>query len=264
MKIHKRIHTDLTKIGQLKSDHIGYGKFSFNGQTVAQMNRIKEIRKIHGLTLEKLSGAANTTATQLARLEKGERKLTFEWMDRISKGFAAFGHAVRPVDLIEEAAEMLHLHPTTKNIRVIGQVEAGIWREALEWPEDESYTVYYPVENLDYAAHCYGLEVCGDSMNLVYPAGTVLIAMNLAAYPGRLQSGDNVIVRRKMAEIIEATVKELQIRNGKAELWPRSSNPKFKTPISIHWPYADPQQSAIETVEICAIVLGSYKIEKKI
>ena len=48
-------------------------------------NRLRELRKARGLTMEALAGLANTTASQINKLEKGDRRLTDEWMHRLAK-----------------------------------------------------------------------------------------------------------------------------------------------------------------------------------
>lgn len=50
-------------------------------------NRIKELRRARGLTLQKLAEKADTTNQQISRLERGERRLTTDWMERL-------GHAL--------------------------------------------------------------------------------------------------------------------------------------------------------------------------
>lgn len=47
-------------------------------------NRIKELRTSAGLTLEQVAAAAGTTAQQIHRLERSERRLTDGWMHRIA------------------------------------------------------------------------------------------------------------------------------------------------------------------------------------
>lgn len=66
------------------------------------MNRINEFRKRHKLSLEKLALACvpPTTAQQIQRLEKGDRRLTDGWMRRVSKGFKNLGLEVTPSDLL--------------------------------------------------------------------------------------------------------------------------------------------------------------------
>ncbi len=48
-------------------------------------NRLRELRKAQGLTMEALAGRTNTTASQINKLEKGDRRLTDEWMHRLAQ-----------------------------------------------------------------------------------------------------------------------------------------------------------------------------------
>lgn len=59
-------------------------------------NRIFELRKKHGLPLAQLAEKTGTTAQQIGRLEKGERKLTTDWMERLARVFD-----VLPEDLLD-------------------------------------------------------------------------------------------------------------------------------------------------------------------
>jgi len=46
-------------------------------------NRIKELRRARGLTLQALAEKAGTTNQQISRLERGDRRLTTDWMERL-------------------------------------------------------------------------------------------------------------------------------------------------------------------------------------
>jgi transcriptional regulator with XRE-family HTH domain len=52
-------------------------------------NRIKELREAAGLTLQELAEKLGTDRSQVRRLECGERRLTLEWMTRISEALGA-------------------------------------------------------------------------------------------------------------------------------------------------------------------------------
>ncbi len=47
-------------------------------------NRLYPLRKARGLTMEALAQRANTTASQINKLEKGDRRLTDQWMHRLA------------------------------------------------------------------------------------------------------------------------------------------------------------------------------------
>lgn len=60
-------------------------RFVRHGNPVVMANRIRELRKARRLTMEGLARLANTTASQINKLEKGERRLTDEWMHRLAE-----------------------------------------------------------------------------------------------------------------------------------------------------------------------------------
>lgn len=232
-----------------------------------EKNRIEEIRESHKLSMKKLADAASTTASQISKLEKGERGLDVHWMNRISRAFRELGINISPIDLIVGDITPDTVQPSSRDIPVIGQVEGGAFREATQWAEDLQYHVASTIQNDHHAAKCFGLEVIGESMNKVYPAGTVVIVMPLTDYlsiPRKLESGDKVVVYRHRAGLIEATIKEfVQKPDSKAELWPRSTHPEYQSPINIHWPNGE-HNTDVDCVEIAAVVIQSIKVEKRL
>ncbi len=48
-------------------------------------NRIKELRKLRGLTLEVLAERLNASNQHVSHLENGRRRLTVDWIERIAK-----------------------------------------------------------------------------------------------------------------------------------------------------------------------------------
>lgn len=140
-------------------------------------------------------------------------------------------------------------------LQVKGAVAAGVWREAIEWPEDDwvSYTggahIDAPMDRR------FGLVVEGDSMNEVYPPGTILDCVSTIGsgmYPQHKQRV--VIVRRRIDGDVEATVKEYRREaDGREWLVPRSYNPAFQTPIEL-----GSAEDGIEETTIMAIVRGAY------
>jgi len=62
-------------------------------------NRIRELRAARNLTLEEVAERAATTPQQVSRLERAQRRLTDQWMQRLA---TALG--VRPADLFPNRA----------------------------------------------------------------------------------------------------------------------------------------------------------------
>jgi transcriptional regulator with XRE-family HTH domain len=140
---------------------------------------------------------------------------------------------------------------------VKGDVAAGVWREDVQWDEGE----WQPFTGGDHFSAPkdarYGLRVEGESMNMVYPPGTILDCVSTIGTGAVPLHGQRVIVVRQRTDgAYESTVKEY-VRDGDKEwLVPRSYNPAFQTPIEI-----GTIEDGIAETTIMAIVKGSYRPE---
>jgi phage repressor protein C with HTH and peptisase S24 domain len=144
--------------------------------------------------------------------------------------------------------------PSPTAIWVIGTVEAGAFREAVEWDRSRWYSVDVPVPQR-FRRVARALEVRGFSMDLEYRPGAVVIWVDVLDYrPPRNE--DHVIVYAHARDgSIEATVKELRIDDeGQQWLWPRSTKPEHQQPINV----ASPPEN-VESIEIKGIVIGDYR-----
>lgn len=65
-------------------------------------NRIRQWREERGFTLEKLAEMVGTTNQQISRLERGERKLTTEWLERIAPHLRC-----KPSDLLRDTGSVI-------------------------------------------------------------------------------------------------------------------------------------------------------------
>lgn len=143
--------------------------------------------------------------------------------------------------------------PSPTTIWVTGHVEAGAFREAIEWDRSLWYPVDVPVPDR-FRKVAKALEPRGTSMNLEYPAGSVAIYVDVLDYRAP-RHGDHVIVYAYQRDgTIEATIKELRVDAEQRWLWPRSSDPLHQLPIDVSNPPED-----VERIEIKGIVIGSYR-----
>lgn len=117
-----------------------------------------------------------------------------------------------------------------KTIPIVGEVAAGLWREAVLANQQTEEFIALSVDGYD-PADLYALRVSGRSMDLIYPPGRCLVVAPVSQ--SGLRVGDHVIVERTRAGLVEITVKELVMEGGKAWLYPRSSSPEFQTPLLI-------------------------------
>lgn len=139
---------------------------------------------------------------------------------------------------------------------VKGAVAAGVWREAVHWEEADWQTFTGSPDVVAPMRDRFGVRCEGQSMNLVYPAGTVLECVK---YWGReeIPSGRRVIVQRERDDrTFETTVKEYVIdSDGVGWLVPRSTDPSFQAFR------ADLPEPGVRRVEITAVVVASIRYE---
>ncbi|WP_086656562.1 LexA family protein [Acetobacter persici] len=151
-------------------------------------------------------------------------------------------------------------------IFVKGAVQAGHWTEATEWPPMDWYPVFTP-SNIRYpSTEKFGLVVKGDSMNKVYPAGSIVIAVKFSDIACQPKPGQRVVVIRRSLHGFEATVKKFDVdASGRIILWPESYSPEYQQPLIIESKslHDDNASSACAPdVSIEALVIGSYRNEE--
>lgn len=169
-------------------------------------NRIKEVREARGLSQDRLAGLAETTRSQIVKLERGERRLTVDWMRRLAP---ALGCA--PADLLSatdtqrtdapagsEAAPAEGLEPDDR--RDMLAVRSG----ARGGADQEMFLTDGPIDYVARPAYlrnvraAYALYVIGDSMDPRYRLGQ-LVHVN----PSRpFGPGDGVAVTKRSAAVL--------------------------------------------------------------
>ena len=147
--------------------------------------------------------------------------------------------------------------PAVGQAIVIGRVQAGNWQKAVTFI-DEADTSIVPcvlpphIASKGTRAPVFGLSVKGDSMDQVFPEGSVLICLPLYEMRGPVKDGDYVIVHRINPDgLFEATCKQYRLVDGEMWLAPRSSNPS-------HMPINGDNTGDGVQVEVAAIVFGHY------
>lgn len=148
-------------------------------------------------------------------------------------------------------------------IQVCGEVQAGVWKEAQEWPLTDRYEITIPQDSAYPGLKRYGLMVKGQSMNRVFQEGSVVIVINFSELGRRPRNGDYVVAMQRSAvsDSFEATIKAVQIKaGGQMVLWPQSTEPEFQAPLVLPGPETTVCYSAAESpnVTILALVVGSY------
>ena len=186
-----------------------------------------------------------TTAATVQRLETGKRKLTQEWAE-------ALAPALR-VHVDEVFGNIL---PIAKNgIPVLGDVQAGVWRE-IDTVDEEKYPPLPLSPDPRYHERAqFALMVRGESMNKVFPPGQFIVCVRWSEINRGPRDGDLVVVERRRDGLIEATVKRVAIKGQKLYLMPESTDPRFQTPIEIQLDGS----IANDEIVLTALVIGRYE-----
>ena len=211
-------------------------------------SKIRKLRQSRGLNQADFGALFDVTQSTVTRWENGAVPAG----DKLAQIAALAG-----VDLSDLIGADFEAAPPLNKLWVKGEVQAGVWKEAWEWEPDD-WQPYQGGAHVETSAdRRFGLVVVGESMNEVYPPGTILDCVHLIGGLEDIRDKQNVIVvRKKFTDGCEATVKQFRHLDGKFWLVPRSNHPAFQTAIEIG--NEDPD---IEETVVIAVVRGSYKPE---
>lgn len=232
------------------------------GETTFQRELARRMKDA-GLNAKQLSTAAGLHEAAVSELLRGKsrnpRLSTLQALADVL-GCSVDDLVTAPETRLISASQFVLEH-----ITVTGAVQAGHWEMDEEWAGDRHYVISIPkvdqVEKYD-RYQKFGLEVKGDSMDLRYAAGSVLICVSFVDLERWPVNGEHVVVRRRSAAgAYEFTVKEVEIRDDDCLLWPRSSNPDHQAPIRIPRPSGDVDAfDGIDDdqIEVIAKVIGAF------
>lgn len=125
-------------------------------------NRIRFFRDKLGLTRDQLSAKMGVSTSQLTKLERGERRLTQEWMERVADALH-----ISPVDLFDQPSSRL------VDVPLISWVSAGHLTHQDTVTEIDDFPVI-EVAGLP-AGDWVALRVDGDSMDRISPPDSIII-----------------------------------------------------------------------------------------
>lgn len=144
--------------------------------------------------------------------------------------------------------------PSPTVVWVSGAIEAGLFKEAVEWDREEWFPVDVPVPER-FQGRAKALLVRGTSMNIDYPDGSIAIWVSMLDFRPPRDRDDVVVYSYRRDGTVEATLKEYRVdEHGERWLWPRSHDPQHQAPVNTRTPPDD-----IRDIEIVGIVIGSYR-----
>lgn len=185
-------------------------------------NRIRELRERLGLSMAQLGIRVGVEASTINKLEKGETQLTTRWMARLS-----------PALQLDDPIEIIRPITNLRTVPVVGYVQAGEWREAITWEDEDRYSVIVPRDRAMEGVRLEGYEVRGPSMNKVYPEGTVIVIASIIDTEEEFIPGKRYVINRQRGDEVEGTVKTYHVDEaGRRWLVPESTLMEFQ-PISL-------------------------------
>lgn len=211
-----------------------------------RLSRLAELRKRRDLTQSDMAALMKVAQPTYQRWETGKREPN---LDQILALADLLGVSV--ANLLGQ----LVAAPLGPILYIQGSVAAGIWRDALEYPQEDWLAFNGRADIVANPANRFGLRVEGDSMDQVYPPGTIIEC--LSVYDSAdLKAGKRVVVTRTNAlGEIEATVKEMAEQGGELWLVPKSNNPAHSS-----FRLDTPDEGIVE-VKVIAVVVASIRPE---
>jgi SOS-response transcriptional repressor LexA len=147
-------------------------------------------------------------------------------------------------------------------VPIVGDVEAGAFREAPEFDADDiEYVTDYPDREYPHARRI-GFRVRGDSMNDLKPRpmleGDKVIGLDFHDIEGQIVLREGLVVvveqTRDGGHTREWSVKQMEIYEDRYEFCPRSTNKKHKPIVVPNKVFRDPSEDDGRQVRILALV----------
>lgn len=210
------------------------------------LEQLKTLRKKRGWSQAELAELVGVEQPTIQRWESGKRLPDLDKLQTLAEVLGVSPGSLLDGDAIAAIGPLLF---------VKGEVAAGVWRAAAEWPESEWETFTGRSDVTAKVEHRFGLRIVGDSMDLLYPPGTIVECISVFGQAEARPGKRVVILRKNDRQEYESTVKELVEQDG--ELWavPRSTN-------LAHRPFrlSEPEPGILET-RVVAIVVASIRPE---
>lgn len=131
------------------------------------------------------------------------------------------------------------LELATHTLPLIGEAQAGAWKEIAAIDETEAERIPVPPEHRIPGARQYWIRVVGDSVDEFMREGSLALCTDVWDWArdseDLFRRGKNklVVCQRERHGLYETTIKQLRVENGRPELWPASRNPRHEGPVPL-------------------------------
>ena len=205
-----------------------------------------------GLSANALANEIGTSRQNVGRWVSGKVKLPLEQAQKIAPVLSV---SVAELMLgIPDGPRQMDGIIAVSHVHVRGNVQAGVWTEFEEFAEpDIEYVPSIPGRWSKFEQ--FAFKVAGNSMNLARLFdGDYVICVPYWLAKTDHSNNEIVVVERRSGGKTERTVKQVELGpDGSCLLWPRSDDPRFRTPIPCHGPEPDGTE-----IEIIGLVIGSF------
>jgi SOS-response transcriptional repressor LexA len=222
-------------------------------------DRLKEARRARFATAKAAASYMNVPQPTYAHHEAGTRKPKSDEVVRYAKTFRVTPEWL----LFGSNAAKLPLAPAIEPfevnfVSVRGKAQAGVWMEFDEF-DGQGLDPVPTVPGVWRAYEQFAYQVKGPSMNLRgIDDGCFVICVRYSDATGTRRDPDIVVVERRRGGVIERTVKELVTTKTETQLWPRSNDARFQTPIVVKKDKPDNQDDGTE-IEVVGLVIGVWR-----
>ncbi|MAU19194.1 MAG: XRE family transcriptional regulator [Martelella sp.] len=169
-------------MGNIDNPKMGRDRFFQPRIFPAMGNKLKLFREKARMTHEQAGEAMGVSRSQYIKLERNERRLNLDYIERAA---SAFG--VSPADIISD-------DPPPSNVPLVGYVGAGaeVQPEFEQVPPEGLEQIHIPFA---LPAEMIAFQIRGDSMLPVYRDGMVLVVYREQRRPGEWFFGKEAVVR---------------------------------------------------------------------
>lgn len=232
-----------------------------------------EIKKTRSRLQRHQSGPHKHSARQIQLLRKQADMTQAELAKQVGVHQATvskweMGDDIPGGDTLTTLASLLGVHPneitgagvdpkapTGRKVQVIGEIAAGEWAETHEIADPFYTTVPGLPSRFDKVA-LQGFRVKGDSMNKLYPDGSIVYVAPINAVSGWPRSGQVVMVMHHKHGESEATLKEYVVDEHGKWLFPRSNHPAHQAPVDYKAKRGPDEEVVITGVVVAALVFA--------
>jgi len=188
-------------------------------------NRIAELTKQNSTSYPEIAEALHTSRGTIAKLANSTQEMTRSWQEALAGHFN-----VSPEEIFTPPKEN-----RLRRIPVKGRLAAGAWQEGFTFDPEDQYDVLIPQDERLQLISLYAAEVGGSSMNMRYPAGSVIVLSYVGDGVNDVIPGRRYHVKRTRADgMVEDTIKTLvKGEDGKFWLKPESTDPEFQEWIAL-------------------------------